>query len=270
MIDVKIIADSIAENSPRLITFECSYPRFIHSEVMTHRMFSRNASSSRAIPVTRTLKEVENSPAMPEYGGAEQPGMQSGEKLSPDDEKLAIFHWKSAAKSALKHALELQTLGVHKSITNRLLEPFLHIRVIITSCEPGLVNFFHLRLNPSAQPEMFMLAAKMYDLYSTHTPQMLNVGEWHLPFTDELTSMDLNIRRQISVARCARVSYKSFITNKPSLPSEDVKLFDKLLTSRHLSPFEHQATPGNSAYGNLPGWIQFRSMVEPRKIGVAL
>ncbi len=62
---VKIIADSCSHEGKRITTFQLRYPRFIHSEVMTHRVFSRNASSSRAIPVIKLINQVEANPAMP-------------------------------------------------------------------------------------------------------------------------------------------------------------------------------------------------------------
>jgi hypothetical protein len=68
-ITAKVIADSIADGCPRLITLQLRYPRFIHSEFMTHRAFSRNASSSRAIPVERLIQDVIDDPAMPVYWG---------------------------------------------------------------------------------------------------------------------------------------------------------------------------------------------------------
>ena len=58
-IEAKIIADSINPQGDRIITYLLTYPHFIHSELMTHRMFSRNSASSRAIPLKKMIKMVE-------------------------------------------------------------------------------------------------------------------------------------------------------------------------------------------------------------------
>ena len=76
-IEAKIIADSVGGKSPRITTFELRYPRFIHAEFMTHRMFSRNASSSRAIPVERQIAAIIEDTAMPVHWGMNQKGMQA-------------------------------------------------------------------------------------------------------------------------------------------------------------------------------------------------
>ena len=187
MIEARVICDSIAKHSPRLTTFQLRYPKFIHSEFMTHRSFSRNASSSRAVPVTRNLEEVRSFQlrVQPEYWGAEQKGMSSGEELSDEELIRAKEVWNHAADDAAYHAKRLLQRGAHKSIVNRLLEPFLHINVIMTSCEPGLLNFFGLRLDKAAQPEMRVLAEKMWAVWNESKPKELKCLEWHLPFSEE-------------------------------------------------------------------------------------
>ena len=81
MIKAKVICDSISPSGVRLTTLELQYHRFVHSEMMTHRMLSRNASSSRAIPVEKMLKQVAENPAMPIHWGKNQAGMQAREEL---------------------------------------------------------------------------------------------------------------------------------------------------------------------------------------------
>lgn len=301
MIEVEIVADSIGTHAPRLTTFKLTYPKFIHSEFMTHRQFSRNASSSRAIPVAKNLEEVRNDDlrATPVWWGCEQKGMSSGSELEGHTLSLAKFRWKEAALYAANYAEILSNIGAHKSIVNRILEPFLHIRVIATSTEPGLLNFFGLRLDCAAQPEIRVLAEKIWAAWNESKPMLLPLHAWHLPFISiedkdqcnyELSRGSvgevLSKLRQVSAARCARVSYLSFETGKRSTIEEDLRLFEKLALSspKHLSPLEHQATPDDKVcsllhrskqddesclgnycrpdlHGNLLGWQQFRKMI---------
>lgn len=313
MIEAHIVCDSISEHSPRLNTFQLRYPKFIHGEFMTHRMFSRNASSSRAIPVVRNLEEVRSDKlrAAPVWWGKEQKGMQSGEEFEREvrfhsenrgyysEYEQALQGWNEAAWNAAESARKMHELGVHKSIVNRLLEPFLHINVVATSCEPGLLNFFGLRLDRAAQPEIRVLAEKMWAAWQVSRPQKLQPGQWHLPFVDDgdlfnkTPWRDLHIQNliKISVARCARVSYLSHETGKRSTIEEDLALYNRLVGSQplHASPAEHQATPDTTGilsttsiqdhtskkdwvwlhphqHGNLPGWQQYRKMLSGESI----
>jgi thymidylate synthase ThyX len=171
---------------------------------------------------------------------------------------------------------------------NRLLEPFQHITVVVTSTEWS--NFFALRCHPDAQPEIKVLAEAMYVQYSASTPKSLLSGEWHLPFipdtwdfrtstieeckyypfelTNGLTATDLLIRR--SVARCARVSYLNHDGTAPSL-EKDLELYNRLVagTPMHASPTEHQAMAIPNAEmrsGNFVGWIQYRKTLANENI----
>ena len=278
MISAQIIADSISPDGIRLTTFKLRYPKFIHGEFMTHRVFSRNASSSRAIPTSKILEEVRNFDTMahPEEWGKNQKGMSASENLSLAEQEEAMAMWHIAAKSAADHAEEMLSLGIHKQIVNRILEPFTHINVVVTATEWD--NFFGLRLDPGAQPEIRILATMMFvEMYDNiHTPpKEVGYGYWHLPFvTDEEKSRtvaqmpdEFDLVR-ISVARCARVSYLSFETGKQSTIEEDLKLYDRLMGAQpvHASPAEHQATPvppsgDKSLCGNFRGWNQFRKTV---------
>src|SRR3546814_11692600 len=84
MIRAQVVADSIGRHNCRITTFALTYPRFIHSELMTHRVFSRNAASSRAIPIHRVIGEVIQNPARPVHWGRQQKGMQAHEALSKE------------------------------------------------------------------------------------------------------------------------------------------------------------------------------------------
>lgn len=301
MIEASVILDSIGEHSPRLTTFLVVFPAFVEQELLRHRSFSFSSSSSRAVPVSKMLEEVRSDElrAAPVWWGREQKGMASGDELSdepitnwpyPKDEyppkserQLAKDQWASAANTAASIAHTLMLRGVHKSIVNRILAPFIHRRIVITTCEPGLMNFFGLRLDKGAQPEIRALAEKMWAAWKASEPRLLRPGEWHLPFISENGGPKggLDAFLKVSVARCARTSYLSFDTGRRSTVEEDLRLYDKLAGGPiiHASPMEHQAMPDEwieswhdnygpdmafryrEQHGNLPGWRQFRKMI---------
>jgi len=283
-IEVKIIRDSIADNSPRLTTMQLRYPRFIHAEFMTHRVFSRNASSSRAIPVERMIADIIADTAMPLHWGANQGGMQADAECKNAVRSYKYSRnlggmmqisacreeaWLEARDSAIAWAKSFSEAGYHKQIVNRLLEPFAHISVVVTATEWD--NFFALRCHPDAQPEIQALANAMRDAMNASTPRHLKNWEWHLPYVlpsevDEFDIRPIDLLK-ISAARCARVSYLTHDGKAPSVEA-DLKLYERLASSRpmHASPLEHQAIPtldgGTEYWGNFTGWDQFRKMVE--------
>lgn len=290
MISAEILADSISPEGHRLTTFKLRYPRFIHSEFMAHRVISRNASSSRAVPTSKLIEEVQSDVlrAGPVYWGQNQAGMQADKELTGREREDVQTVWKEAALAAVLHAKALITYGCHKQIVNRLLEPFSHINVVASATEWD--NFFGLRLHEDAQPEMRALAAAMWQACSASTPKLLQSGQWHLPFIDDDFGMEFAIVQEgkelppaatipifairVSVARCARVSYESFTTGRKSEVEEDLELYNRLVGSHpiHASPAEHQATPDSmndfigaqttwqrpEEHGNFVGWRQFR------------
>lgn len=89
----KILADSISEAGDRLTTMEVTFPRLVLAEFNTHRVFSRNSASSRAIPVAKQLRRVLDDPFVPEKFGRNQAGMQSFAWLDglKHDEALRIW-----------------------------------------------------------------------------------------------------------------------------------------------------------------------------------
>lgn len=321
MIEAKIVLDSVSPTGKRITSFELVYPRFIHSELMTHRHFSRNAASSRAIPVRTMIADLRRSVAMPVHWGKNQPGMQAREQHDApiymeeyvqSDHDVDLFHrrvfaytkekaWLRAAEKAIEAAEAFDAAGYHKQIVNRVLEPFMHMRVLVTSTEYS--NFFALRCHPDAQPEFQELARKMKAAYDESVPTFLDYGEWHLPYVNDSdyravfdyvwenggqvvdpthgrVVSDSEIKEtllKVSVARCARVSYKTHDNKIPTI-EKDLELYDRLVGSvpLHASPTEHQATPDrlryNSAmgeyyddlyvseplHGNFIGWKQYR------------
>lgn len=297
MIEVKIIKDSYNEDlKSRLTTFELVYPRFIHGELMTHRMFSRNAASSRAIPIDKVIELLQTNPAMPVHWGKNQAGMQANTEIN-NIEGVKLL-WLAARDSAISHAIVMRDMGLHKQIVNRILEPYQLMKTIVTATEFN--NWFWLRAHPDAQPEIKELAEKMLEIYEIYTPDELFEDEWHVPYvntqrsiyTGELFYIDENDKyitaeeaRMISASCCAQVSYRK---NDGSLEKAHV-VFDRLINSVpvHASPVEHIATPvsfkmmldlcdsgieiegmthvavnGQPWSGNLRGWIQYRQLID--------
>lgn len=263
MIKATVIADSVHyATGTRITTFELVYPRFIHSEFMTHRVFNRNASSSRAIPTAKFIEQVHNEPVMPSHWGKNQKGMQADEELTPMEIKDAMFIWDNAASAAAVYAEQLRRGQVHKQIVNRILEPFTHIRVVVTST--SWANFYGLRDHKDAQPEIRELAQAMRKAHNESVPSKLMQGHWHMPYItandrfdaynfckyrritrDEPSSAEVyGLLLKVSAARCARASYNNF-EGRPSTIKEDLDLFAKLVEDQpiHASPTEHQATP---------------------------
>jgi hypothetical protein len=266
MISARVIADSLAPSGVRITTMVLTYPRYIHSEFMTHRVFSRNASSSRAIPVRKQIRAVMKDMVVPIHIGANQKGMQAETEVSPLRRKLAVVAWKACGYFACFTALVLDKLGVHKQVANRVIEPWSHITVVVTSTK--WKNFFNLRTHKTAQPEIQRLASYMKIAYNLSEPKKCAPGQWHLPFVhdvnDTVYEKQIDHWIKVSVARCARVSYLNHDGKKPTT-GEDIALYERLVGSHpiHASPAEHQAQAlgkGKSKVqsGNFHGWIQYR------------
>jgi thymidylate synthase ThyX len=256
-ISVNLIKHSVSEQGKHIYTFECIYPRFVHSEVMTHRVFSRNASSSRAIPINKLAHEAIKNPVEFTYWGKNKKGMSAKEELSGIRLSLAKLVWRATAKLCGYSALLLSYLGLHKQNANRMLEPFTRIKLLITTTE--LNNFFVLRDHEAAQPEIRVLAQEMKKAIAKSTPQLLKKGEWHLPYVDS-KSVDL---RETSAALCAQVSFRALDDNEDKLK----RIYKALILDRpvHASPTEHQATPLDNPEArdaNFVGWAQHRSVIE--------
>jgi thymidylate synthase ThyX len=281
MIYAAIIADSLSLAGHRLTTMEIQFHRYVLSEFNTHRRFSRNSASSRAIPVAKQLKRIWENCAIPIAWTTEQPGMQGGPPLTGLDAQFAEREWLAARDDAIRHAQNLMEMGVHKSVTNRLLEPFMWHKVIVTSTEWR--NFFDQRVSPLAQPEIHAVADCMERALRASTPRKFD--PWHVPYvsSDDLAWARDHLRLQglvtqegveipgfwslitrISAARCARVSYLT--QDGVRDPSKDLELYDRLVSAEppHWSPLEHVATSVQPLYwppGNFDGWCQLRHIV---------
>lgn len=272
-IQVKIIEDSISEVGVGLTTYQLRYPRFIHSEFMTHRMFSRNASSSRAKPFYKWKEEIKNNLALPEVIHYNKPGMQGDTVLKFTDYMNMIGLIRSMAHRNLETLDVINTtIKPHKQVINRYLEPFTHIDVICTATEWD--DFFKLRDHEDADPTIHKLASMMKREMELSTPKLLKRDEWHLPYVseEEKAQFASKVLCNVSAARCARVSYSNHDGTNPVIAG-DLELATKLKESGHMSPFEHQATPltgsgvthydttGDCWSGNFREWTQYRHVI---------
>lgn len=292
-IKAKVICDSINEQGVRLTTFEIEYPRFILAELNTHRQLSRNSSSSRAIPIKRMLSQIEDNMAMPVYWGKAKSGMQADGEVDEDSVWWYREKWGFAYDEVSYRVKQLSNLvegkegfmeALHKQIPNRLIEPFQMMKTVITGTDWS--NFFNLRLHPDSQPEICMLAYKMYKAMEQSSPNLLYSEEYHTPYvkslrdsTGSLFYFDANEKYltlldaiKISAASCASVSYR---TEGMTLEKAE-KIFDMLIKAEvvHSSPFEHLATPiskevetKNSEYETV-GFINRASLPETWEDGI--
>lgn len=290
----RVVAYSVSvETNEKIITFETEYPRIIHSELLTHRLFSRNAASSRAVPVQKTIDMILENIAMPVRFGANQRGMQDngveydgvvviayggmGEEIFGSGRDA----WKMAASDACKWAKRISDAGYHKQVAARGLEAYQYMKTVLTFTGEGS-NFFGLRKHPDADPTICELAEAMYEAMTSIEPKRLKVGDWHLPYYKNgyfLKGEDhgLEKAKRVSASCCAQVSYRQL---DDSVEKADA-VFKRLVESKpvHASPLEHQATPlkkgigfrskyvthqdrsDNSWSGNLRNWGQFRQEI---------
>lgn len=260
----KIILDSVSPDGYRLTTMEVTFPRMVLAEFNTHRVFSRNSASSRAIPIEKMLKRVMEDPFVPTYWGENQKGMQAEKVLDTAKAALAKLLWLGARDAAVAFAKALLAVGVHKQLTNRILEPFMWHTVIVTSSEWS--NFYALRAHPDAQPEIREVAELMKQAMDASTPNLVDYEEWHLPITPDIeelkASFDIETIKKISAGRCARVSYLTHFGQRD--PAADIELCERLVESGHMSPLEHVAAPAypdSEPSGNFRGWVQMRKYV---------
>ena len=251
MYKAQILADSISPHGHRLTTFEVTYPRFVHAELLTHRTLSRNSASSRAIPVKKMLDAIKEDPVLPVWWGKNQSGMQAKEEVKGTARTLSEKYWLEARNSAVSYVETLGMFDLHKQISNRITEPWMWITVIVTATE--WKNFFALRCHPDAQPEINKIAVMMRDLYKRSVPMELAIGDWHTPMildTDEDLDGPIFVdaaatffpaRVLVSTGRTARVSYLTHEGNRD--PLADTELALRLADAKHWSPWEHAATP---------------------------
>jgi len=276
--EVKIIADSVAPCRKRLTTLTAKYPRFIHSELLTHRDRARNSASSRAIPWPKMMAAIQDDPVIPIRWGSEQKGMQTGGEI--DDPEAATRIWLEARDNAVRSSQALAARGVHKSLCNRITEPWMWITVVITATEWN--NLFRLRCHPDAEIHFQKIAGMVQEAMAASQPRPLGEGDWHLPFVDVPTDSQAvwsyqaahgliagetlsvaEVLQRASVARCARVSYLTHEGEKDI--KKDLELYDRLVQGSgfgHWSPHEHVARAEATLVRSGPfiGWTQFRKL----------
>jgi thymidylate synthase ThyX len=258
-IKVDLICDSVsALSGDRLSTFVLTYPRSIHAQTMAHRVLSRNAQSSRAIPVARRVEAVRNNPVLPIAWLKNQAGMVAKDETI-DNVAAAELIWREAAGHAASAAEQLAALGLHKQWVNRLLEPFDTITVVLSGTT--FDNFFTLRTAADAQPEIRAVALRMRELYWQSEPVTRELGEWHLPFVPQDHTMSLEDAKITSAAACARVSYLNHDGSGSSI-EKDRALVNRLIASGHWTPLEHQAVPCRGRNANFVGWSSLRNRME--------
>jgi len=281
-----VIADSINPRGVRMITMELTFPRVVLAEFNTHRAFSRNAASSRAIPVEKMIQRVLDDPFIPVFQKNKK-GMQSTEPLSVEETVAATSIWLRQRDDAVAAVRKLIgkyevnergehwsnpwkdgiTLDVHKQFANRLLEPWMWTTDIVTFTD--VANYANLRFSPHAEPSMARITEMGLEQIALSVPKKLRKGQWHLPLIfeedydmlrkEQITFDDLI---KISVGRCARVSYLTHDGRRDL--QADIDLHDRLLANGHMSPFEHQGRAMNSKVkrsGNLVGFEQYRKML---------
>lgn len=296
--EAKVLADSVSPAGHRLTTLEVTFPRFVLSEFNTHRVFSRNSASSRAIPIVKQLRRVLEHPFVPLEFGSNQPGMQAGAPLDGAALRAAEAEWLGARDDAVRRVLGLIAspeevaaagdlaallerievavkeraqpagwLNVHKQVANRLLEPFMWHTVIVTATE--WENFFNLRCHLDAQPEIRRAAELMRSARQESEPARLDWEDWHLPLVraedrEEVAAVEDLVK--VSAGRCARVSYLTHAGRRDL--AADLELCERLMDSGHMSPLEHPAQPLTPSEleegewsGNFRGWRQFRKTV---------
>lgn len=275
----KVICDSISPYGVRLTTLEVKYHRFVLAEMNTHRAFSRNTASSRAIPYMKMRESVMLNPALPLSWPQEQRGMQGGQELSVAAIIGAENQWLKARDLTVETADRLYKLGLHKSVINRLLEPFQYVTSIITATD--WQGFFDQRDSELAQPEIRGAARAMREAYENSSPQRVAREGWHLPYitSDDFqeayerhydTKKQASVFKRISAARCARVSYLTHAGRRDW--NADLDLYNRLVTAYppHWSPLEHVATPGHDpTLGNFRGWQQLRHLISKRDVSDA-
>lgn len=298
-IDATIIADSTYQSGGRLTTFVVTFPRIVLAEFNTHRVFSRNSASSRAVPFKKMVERVKEHPFIPMSWMKDHSGMQGTEYFKDEDtvSKLTT-NWLRARDKAVEYAEYLSELGLTKQICNRPLETYMWHTAIVTS--EDFENFFALRADGPAEIHIQHLAYLMLEQYLLSTPKMLQEGQWHIPFGENIDEFKLarvvdfdtyahfdkdiiskeemfkiiNIdmaKVRVATARCARVSYINF-EGKDDYEA-DLKLYDRMSSRNHWSPFEHCAQVPSEAVqtnqmvmdklsGNFKTFIQLRKLFE--------
>lgn len=286
-IKADILLDSINSSGVRLTTAIIQIPRIVLAEFNTHRKLSRNSASSRAIPFKKMLELVNANPFIPLAVQKDHKGMQGSEYFNKEEYNIFKEIWLSNLDDAMAGAMAISSGGATKQLANRLLEPFMYHKILVTST--SFDNFTALRNHDAAEIHIAEGARKLTTALNNSTPSYLGHREMHLPFilkedkNDYLNSEhfqevmgELKAMQQvhnmeylnpgqiylalISAGRSARVSYNNF--DGTTDHKKDYELACSLVQSGHWSPLEHQAISEpvqHNATSNFDaGWEQFR------------
>lgn len=291
-ISCMVLKDSIGKYGKRMTTFEMEFPRIILAENNTHKMIAKNLQSTRALPISKLVELVKQKPYYPVHWGAKQSGMVASTELSPEKIEIAKSLWNKFIQQVIENANALDELGAHKQWASRILEPYSMTKAVQSGTNWD--NLLWLRNDDDAQPEFHELAKCIQECFNISVPELLNAGEWHLPYVAtkrlsnyELIYLDSNGEqltleeaKQISASCCAQASYRKLDESK----IKAIEIYHKLFSGKkpHMSPTEHQGTPidfdsvesfnpdtwgvgithvkrnGMLCSGNLDGWIQYR------------
>lgn len=283
-----------------IFTMICEYPRAIHAQLLTHGVFSKNSSSTRAVPLKAAFAQVRENPSKVIWT-ENRAGMQGN--VVTDPTKLNRLNCKhlNELERTIEFVETLEAAGVHKQNAGRYLEPFQNIKIVLTSTE--WENWDWLRIHEDAQGEIADLATAMKGARDNADIMEIGEGEWHVPFVDrehcpqtgnllyfvqQGLQVTIDEAKAVSVSVCAQTSYR-----KADYSLEKAnKMMDMLTTGHkvHASPFEHQATPiptydidagdftsimfnlpvgvthirrdGSMGSGNFIGWIQHRQLIK--------
>ena len=278
---VNITAHSLSPQGDELITVLATFPRIILAEINTHRMLSKNTSSSRAIPFKKMVESVQNNPFIPIAWQKEHTGMQGYEYFQEGEYEAKERAWLRARDKAIEEAQQLDSLKVTKQLCNRLLEPFMWTTMLITGSREGWNNFFNLRCpqykihqgtykskkealkyglsngelknwsdldwlqNNEGHAEIHImdLAEKIYDAVNESTPKQLKAGVWHSPFEDEIRKLDIpeSVKSEY---------YKNGI--EPHLAVKDILIKVSTAMSAHTS----YTVVGNEPIKSIEKWIE--------------
>lgn len=253
-IKATIIADSISLDGKRITTFELEFPRIILAEFNTHRVFSRNTASTRAVPLNKAIEMLKTAHFYPNPFTKNVPGMKANDPIEDQVEAEEIWNW--SLIDQIYYVEQLAELEVSKQHAGRLLEPFQYVKTAVTATEWD--NWYELRDHEDAQPEIRELAKEMKFVYEKSTPILLNYTDLHVPYYKEgywIEKVSEDSREdalKISASCCAQVSYRKLDDSIEKARA----IYDRLIGSRpfHASPFEHQAYPMDLAHKNMKGY----------------
>lgn len=261
MISAKVVLDAYSPSTKtRITTLEVIMPKFLVAQLNTHRKFSRNSASSRAIPTLTGIKNVLASPVSPkDYDLPKNgKGMQPKSALTGLRAWLSVAMWNSLMYLTIAHCYLLNKVGLHKQWTNRLLEPYTYTKVLITSTEWD--NFMNLRRHHASQDAMQVVAECIYKALNDSTPTTVHDGYWYLPYVGVFTVKPSTELLNISVSCCAQVSFRT----SDDSPEKAERVVSALLNTdvKHMSPFEHIAVASSGNYYNLHNFMSYRYILE--------